>query len=281
MGASIRNDFVKKSKTEEDFVEKEGGDSLGGDGFLGRAKNHPLSKPMVDHDQERVKAQGERVIGDEVTGDLLEGARGNRFDGQQGGYSGVCVNLILLAKGTALHVSADEGGESRPPKFGSDQLACLQETGVAGRCVVMAAFENGAAEGIVCRDVDMAFVGKDSHIDLPVGESGTERKGNIFMHGLCYDSSFLLSHRSSNASPLFWTNFEPSLWDALRLNSASIVSCHAWLVSALSLYGRHLLHVQRVVQPTSFLSHEPLTFISALAFPLQTLLGLCAGSPRI
>ena len=56
MGTLIRNDFVKKSETKEDFVEKEGGDSFGSEGFLGRAKNHPLSKPMVYHDQERVKA---------------------------------------------------------------------------------------------------------------------------------------------------------------------------------------------------------------------------------
>ena len=56
LGAAIRNDFVKKSETKEDFVEKEGGDSLSGDGFLGRAKNHPLSKPMVYHDQERIEA---------------------------------------------------------------------------------------------------------------------------------------------------------------------------------------------------------------------------------
>ena len=59
MGAMIRNDFVKKSEMKEDFVEKEGGDSLSSDGFLGRAKNHPLSKPMVYHDQERVKARGD------------------------------------------------------------------------------------------------------------------------------------------------------------------------------------------------------------------------------
>ena len=62
-------------------MEKEGGDSFGGDGFLGRAKNHPLSKPMVYHDQERVKARGDRKVGDEITGDLLEGARSDGFDG--------------------------------------------------------------------------------------------------------------------------------------------------------------------------------------------------------
>ena len=82
MGTLIRDDFVKKSKAKEDFVEKEGGDSLGSDGFLGRAKNHPLSKPMVDHDQERVKARGDGEIGDEVAGDLLEGARGGGVDGR-------------------------------------------------------------------------------------------------------------------------------------------------------------------------------------------------------
>ena len=45
--ATVRNDFVKKSKAEEDFVEEQGSDPFSGDGFLHRAKNHPLSKSMV------------------------------------------------------------------------------------------------------------------------------------------------------------------------------------------------------------------------------------------
>ena len=56
-------------------MKEKGGDPLGGDGFLRRAKNHPLSKPMVYHDQERIEAQGDGEIGDEITGDLLERAR--------------------------------------------------------------------------------------------------------------------------------------------------------------------------------------------------------------
>ena len=41
----------------------------------------------------------------------------------------MCINLVLLAKGTALDVVADEGGKSRPPEFGGDQLACFKKPG--------------------------------------------------------------------------------------------------------------------------------------------------------
>ena len=36
------------------------------------------------------------------------------------GHGGVCINFVLLAKGTALNIAADEGGESGPPEFGGD-----------------------------------------------------------------------------------------------------------------------------------------------------------------
>ena len=53
----IQDDFVVESKVEIDFVEKESGNSFCSDHFLGGAKNYPLCKPMVDHNQERVKAK--------------------------------------------------------------------------------------------------------------------------------------------------------------------------------------------------------------------------------
>ena len=81
MGASIRDDFVKQPEAEEDFVEKEGCDPFGGDRFLSRAKNYPLSKPMVYHDQERIKARRDREVRDKIARDLLERARGNGFEG--------------------------------------------------------------------------------------------------------------------------------------------------------------------------------------------------------
>ena len=61
-------------------MEKEGGDPFGGDGLLGRAKNYPLSKPMVYHDHERIEARGDREICDKIARDLLEGTRGDGFD---------------------------------------------------------------------------------------------------------------------------------------------------------------------------------------------------------
>ena len=53
--ATIRDDLVVKPKAKVDLVEKEDGDPFCGDCFLGGAKNYPLCKPMVDHNQERVK----------------------------------------------------------------------------------------------------------------------------------------------------------------------------------------------------------------------------------
>ena len=55
-------------------MEKECGNAFRGDVFLCGAENHPLSKPMVDHDQKGIEAGGRGEVGDKVTGDLLEGA---------------------------------------------------------------------------------------------------------------------------------------------------------------------------------------------------------------
>ena len=55
-------------------MKEEVSNSFCSDGFLGRAENHPLSKPMVNHDQKGVKAGGEGKVGDEIAGVLLEGA---------------------------------------------------------------------------------------------------------------------------------------------------------------------------------------------------------------
>ena len=69
--------------------------------------------------------------------------------------------------------------------------------------------------------------------------------------------------------------------DALRLNPASTTPCRAWLFFFVFSWTSLLLHVQRVVLPASFYRTDHLPFISALAFPLWTPLGPCAGSSPI
>ena len=43
---------------EIDLVEKEDDNPFCSDHFLCGAENYPIHKPMVDHDQEKVKARG-------------------------------------------------------------------------------------------------------------------------------------------------------------------------------------------------------------------------------
>ena len=94
------------------------------------------------------------------------------------------VNLVLLAKGTAFDVTADKGGETRPPEFGGDQLASFQKAGMTGGFMIMAALEDGTAEGVVGRDIYTTLIGKDAGFDLPVGEPGTKGERDVFVHGL-------------------------------------------------------------------------------------------------
>ena len=70
----IKDDFVIEAEVEVYFVEKEGNYPFSNDDFLHRAKNHPLSKPMVNHDQKEIKAGGHGKVSDKIEGDLLEGA---------------------------------------------------------------------------------------------------------------------------------------------------------------------------------------------------------------
>ena len=122
MGAAVGDDFVIETKAKVHFVEKECSNTFSGDVFLRGAENHPLSKPMVDHDQERVKTGGDRKVGDEIARDLLERAGCRGANGGERWDSGMGISLVLLAGGTAFNVSADIGGEAGPPELHRDKL---------------------------------------------------------------------------------------------------------------------------------------------------------------
>ena len=87
----ICDDLVIESEVEVDLVEKEDGDPFCSDYFLGGAENYPLCKPMVNHNQKRVKARGDWKVSDEIARDLLKGSRGKGPDGGERWDSGVGI----------------------------------------------------------------------------------------------------------------------------------------------------------------------------------------------
>ena len=110
-------------------MEEKGGYPFSGDHFLSGAENYPLCKAIVDHDQQRVKARGEEEVSDEVTRDLLKGVGCERSNLGERRNSGVCVQFVLLACGTALNVLAYELYKTWPPELGGDELASFEVPG--------------------------------------------------------------------------------------------------------------------------------------------------------
>ena len=90
-------------------MEKESCDPFCSDSFLHGTKDHPLSKPMVNHDQKRIKAIRRWEVCDEVTGDLLKWVRGDRVDGSKRGSGGICVGFVLLTNGTTITYLQTDG----------------------------------------------------------------------------------------------------------------------------------------------------------------------------
>ena len=165
-------------------MEKECGNALGGDVLLCGTENHPLSKPMVDHNQKGIKTSGRREVGDKITRDLLERAGCGGANGGERQDGGVGISLVLLAGRTALNVLADVGGKAGPPELCSDELSRFQVAGVSGTFVIMATLENRVTEGVVIGDIDVTLIGQDACVDLPIGEVGTEGKRDVVVHGL-------------------------------------------------------------------------------------------------
>jgi len=106
----VRDYFVVETKAGEDMFEKQGNNTGGIDGFATRDENHPLYKPMVNHDQNRVKTGREWKIHNHVARDLLERAGGGRQDRAEPRDSWMSVNLVGLAGSAASHKSTDKGG---------------------------------------------------------------------------------------------------------------------------------------------------------------------------
>ena len=101
-------------------MEKECSDPFSSDVFLCGTENHPLSKPMVNHDQKGIEAGRRGEVSDKATGDLLEGAGRGGANGGERRDGRVGVGFVLLAGCTAFDILADVGGQARPPEFCRD-----------------------------------------------------------------------------------------------------------------------------------------------------------------
>ena len=100
---------------------------------------------MVNHDQKGIKTIGKGKVGDQITGDLLEGAGAGRWNGEKWGSGGMGVNLVLLARRTSADITADVRGKAWPPKLRSNKLASFEDTRVASSRMVMMAGHDRAA----------------------------------------------------------------------------------------------------------------------------------------
>ena len=74
-----------KTESGEDVLEKDVGDVCHRGSFIARAENYPLRKTMVYHNQNGIIAVGGWEVGDQIHGDLLDGAGALGRDGGQRG----------------------------------------------------------------------------------------------------------------------------------------------------------------------------------------------------
>ena len=129
---------------------------------------------MVDHDQKGIKTIGKGKVGDEVTGDLLEGARAGGRNGEEWGSGQMGVHLVLLAQGTATDVTADIRGKAWPPKFRGNQLASFENARMSSSGMIMVSSDDRVAESSICGNIDATLVSQDAGIIVPVGEARME-----------------------------------------------------------------------------------------------------------
>ena len=122
---------------------------------------------MVDHDQKGIKTIREGKVSDQITGDLLKGVRAGGQNGEKWGTGWVSVDLVLLARGASLDITANVRGEAWPPKFRGNKLASFENTWVTHSRMVMVSSNNRMAKVSISRDIDMALGRQDASIIVP------------------------------------------------------------------------------------------------------------------
>ena len=126
---------------------------------------------MVDHDQKGVKTIRKGQVSDQITRDLLEGAGARGWNGKEQGTRQVCIDFILLTRGTPTDILTDKGCKAQPPEFQGNKLASFENTRMTSRRVVMVAGNDRVAEIGISRNIDTVLKSQDTGIVMPVGEA--------------------------------------------------------------------------------------------------------------
>ena len=94
------------------------------------------------------------------------------------GTRGMSVDFILLTGGTAPDVLSYKGCKAWPPEFRSNKLASFQDIWVtSGRIVLVG--NNRVLKISVGRNIDVALIGQNASIVVPIREVGLEFSGEF------------------------------------------------------------------------------------------------------
>ena len=150
-GVAIGDQLVRKSKTFEQVGHKEVGSSHSGNLLFARNENYSLTKQMVDHDQNRIRAVGSgRQIGNEIHRRMRKESNivGWRHRHERG-MSGMTINLELLAFKATSNIRFNKGTEARPIVGTRNSSKCGENARVTSDGGVMVELQNLAAEAKV------------------------------------------------------------------------------------------------------------------------------------
>ena len=81
------------------------------------------------------------------------------------------VDLVLLARGTSLDITANIRGEARPPKLRGNKLASFENTRMASSGMIMVMSHDGVAQISISGNIDVSLVSQDAGVVVPVGEA--------------------------------------------------------------------------------------------------------------
>ena len=122
------------------------------DFFSAGDKQRCFGAVMVGDGEYGVKTPRLRKLGDEVKGDCFEGKGVLWFDWVEGGSCLVCVRLVCLALGAALHIVDNKLLHVRPPVVAFEEGKGVQNSGVSGHGCVMVEVQHPFLKVVVPND---------------------------------------------------------------------------------------------------------------------------------